>query len=103
MTRTSAVTALAIALLASGATCAQPASTGSGQAYPNRPLRMIVPSAPGGLPDIQARLMANELGKQLGQQVVVENRPGANFIVGFDLMAKATPDGYTVGYASFPI
>jgi tripartite-type tricarboxylate transporter receptor subunit TctC len=111
MMRTSVVAVLAIALLASAATCAQPTSTGpstelrtgSGQAYPNRPLRMIVPSAPGGLPDIQARLMANELGKQLGQLVVVDNRPGASFIVGFDLMAKATPDGYTVGYASFPI
>ena len=73
------------------------------QSYPVRPLRIILPSAPGGLPDIQARLMANELQKQLGQQVIVDNRPGGSFIIGFELMAKATPDGYTVGYASFPI
>ena len=73
------------------------------QSYPARPLRIILPSAPGGLPDIQARLMANELQKQLGQQVIVDNRPGGSFIIGFELMAKATPDGYTVGYASFPI
>jgi len=73
------------------------------QSYPARPLRIILPSAPGGLPDIQARLMANELQKQLGQQVIVDNRPGGSFIIGFELMAKATPDGHTVGYASFPI
>ncbi len=95
MAKTLPVAILAIALLASAGTCAQ--------SYPSRPLRIIVPSAPGGLPDIQARLMAHELGKQLGQQVVIDNRPGASFIIGFELMAKATPDGYTVGYASFPI
>jgi tripartite-type tricarboxylate transporter receptor subunit TctC len=75
----------------------------SAQSYPSRPLRLLVPSAPGGLPDIQARLMATELSKQLAQTVVVDNRPGGSFIIGFELMAKATPDGYTVGYASFPI
>jgi tripartite-type tricarboxylate transporter receptor subunit TctC len=75
----------------------------SAQSYPSRPLRLLVPSAPGGLPDIQARLMATELSEQLAQTVVVDNRPGGSFIIGFELMAKATPDGYTVGYASFPI
>jgi tripartite-type tricarboxylate transporter receptor subunit TctC len=64
---------------------------------------MIVPSAPGGLPDIQGRLMANELTKQLGQQVVVDNRAGASAIIGFELIARSTPDGYTFGYATFPI
>ena len=73
------------------------------QSYPNRPIRLILPSAPGGLPDIQARLMAAELSKQMGQTIVVDNRPGGSFIIGFELMAKATPDGYSVGYASFPI
>ena len=95
MTRTLPVAALAIALLASAGTGAQ--------SYPSRPLRIIVPSAPGGLPDIQARLIATELGKQLGQTVIIDNRPGASFLIGFELMAKATPDGYSVGYASFPI
>jgi len=95
MTSIVSVAALGIAVLV-------PATTPA-QGYPSRPLRMILPSAPGGLPDIQARLMANELSRQLGQQVIVDNRPGGSFIIGFELMAKATPDGYTVGYASFPI
>jgi len=95
MTRTLPVAALAIALLASAGTGAQ--------SYPSRPLRIILPSAPGGLPDIQARLMATELGKQLGQTIIIDNRPGASGIIGFELIAKATPDGYTIGYASFLI
>ena len=53
--------------------------------------KIIVPSAPGGLPDIQARLVGNELAKQIGQQVIVDNRAGGSFIIGFELMAKATP------------
>ena len=52
------------------------------QAYPSRPLRLIVPSAPGGSPDINARELAAEVTKQIGQQVVVENRPGASGIRG---------------------
>jgi tripartite-type tricarboxylate transporter receptor subunit TctC len=71
--------------------------------YPTRPIRLIVPSAAGGLPDIQARLLSSELSKQLGQQVVVENRPGASGVIGFEATARSTPDGYTFGYASFPI
>lgn len=95
MTRIESGVVLAIGLLVS--------ATAYAQAYPSRPIRMILPSAPGGLPDIQARLMAAELSKQMGQTVVVDNRPGGSFIIGFELMAKATPDGYSVGYASFPI
>jgi len=76
------------------------ASTGSGQAWPSRPLRLIVPSAPGGSPDINARELANELTKQLGQQVVVENRPGASGILGYEALQHATPDGYTFAYIS---
>jgi tripartite-type tricarboxylate transporter receptor subunit TctC len=63
---------------------------------------MIVPSAAGGTPDINARLIANEIGKQMAQQVVVDNRPGASGLIGFEMIAKAPPDGYTLGYASFP-
>lgn len=70
------------------------------QAYPARPLRFIVPSAPGGSPDINSREMAGELTKQLNQQVVVENRPGASGILGYELLARATPDGYTMAYVS---
>ena len=72
-------------------------------AYPERPLRMIVPSAAGGQPDTNSRLVANELGRQLGQQVVVDNRPGASSTIGFEAMARAQPDGYTIGYGAFPL
>ena len=70
------------------------------QTYPSRPLRFIVPSAPGGSPDTNARELAAELSKQMGQQVVVENRPGASGIVGYELLKHATPDGYTFAYIS---
>jgi tripartite-type tricarboxylate transporter receptor subunit TctC len=73
------------------------AADSSAQTYPARPLRLIVASAPGGSPDINAREMANELLKQMGQQVVVENRPGASGIIGLEALARATPDGYTFG------
>jgi tripartite-type tricarboxylate transporter receptor subunit TctC len=72
-------------------------------AYPERPIRMIVPSAAGGQPDTNSRLVANELGKQIGQQVVVDNRPGASSSIGFEAVARAQPDGYTIGYGGFPL
>src|SRR3954462_7940050 len=72
-------------------------------AYPERPIRMIVPSAAGGQPDTNSRLVAAELGKLIGQQVVVDNRPGASSSIGFDAVAKAQPDGYTIGYGGFPL
>ena len=71
--------------------------------YPERPIRMIVPSAAGGQPDTNSRLVAAEFGKQIGQQVVVDNRPGASSSIGFDAVAKAPPDGYTIGYGGFPL
>jgi tripartite-type tricarboxylate transporter receptor subunit TctC len=80
---------LAVAALAPALACAQ--------AYPTKPIRMIVPSAPGGGPDIQSRLIAPDLSKQLGQQVLVDNRPGGNNIIGYEAIARATPDGYTFG------
>ena len=72
-------------------------------AYPERPIRMIVPSAAGGQPDTNSRLVAAELGKRLGQQIVVDNRPGASSSIGFEAIAKAQPDGYTIGYGGFPL
>ena len=67
-------------------------------AYPSRPIRLMVPTAPGAGPDINARLIASEIGKQLGQQVVVDNRAGASGIISFETLARAAPDGYTLGY-----
>jgi tripartite-type tricarboxylate transporter receptor subunit TctC len=68
--------------------------------YPNRPIRVIVPFSPGGAVDGPMRLVAQELGKRLGQSVTVENKPGAGATIGSELVAKAAPDGYTLLLAS---
>ncbi|MBI3045663.1 MAG: tripartite tricarboxylate transporter substrate binding protein [Betaproteobacteria bacterium] len=69
------------------------------QSYPARPIRLIVPQAPGSASDNIARIVAVQLSQLFGQQVVVDNRPGGALVIGMDLIAKATPDGYTIGYA----
>ena len=66
------------------------------QAYPTHPVRLVVPYPPGGANDTVARLLAPKVSEQLGQQLVVDNRGGANTIIGTDLVAKAAPDGYTL-------
>lgn len=66
------------------------------QTFPVKPVRLIVPSSPGGGSDILGRWLAQKLTEQIGQQVVVENRPGASSLVGTDAAAKAPPDGYTL-------
>lgn len=67
----------------------------AGAPYPERPIRMIVPFAPGGGSDISARTMSEELGQALGTTIVIDNRPGAGSVLGTDLATQATPDGYT--------
>lgn len=66
-------------------------------AWPSRPIRVIVPYPPGGFTDVTARLVAQKLQERLGQTVTVENKPGANSIIGVDAVAKAAPDGHTFG------
>ena len=66
------------------------------QPYPAKPIKIVAPSTPGDAPDVIARLIADKLSPALGQQVVVENRPGAGGVVGSDYVAKAAPDGYTL-------
>ena len=70
---------------------------GTAHAFPTKPVRMIVPFPPGGATDIIGRLLAGKMQEVWGQPVVVENRPGAGTVVGTDLVAKAAPDGHTLG------
>jgi tripartite-type tricarboxylate transporter receptor subunit TctC len=85
----------ALALAASA--CLMPmAVVGQSQGYPNKPVKIIVPQPPGGGFDTVGRLLADRLGKQMGQGFVVENRSGSGTLVGTDAAAKAAPDGYTL-------
>ena len=70
------------------------------QAYPAKPIRLVVPLAPGGGGDLVARLMAQKITEPLGQSVIVENRPGGSTIIGTELVARSQPDGYTLVMAT---
>jgi len=89
-----AVVAVVLAMTAFASTATR------AQNFPARPLKVIVPFSPGGAVDGPMRVIAQELGRRLGQQVVVENRPGAGATIGTDLVAKSPPDGYTLLLAS---
>ena len=108
----SAIATVATLVSCAGAAQAQSASTGSGQAastssepapdlirghaYPSRPIRLVVGFAAGGATDVSARVIAQKLSENLGQQVVVDNRPGASSNLASDIVAKSTPDGHTL-------
>ena len=84
-----------IVLAALAASFALPAAAQTGD-YPNRPVRIIVPQTAGGAVDIVARAIAQKLSEAWGQQVIIDNRPGANGIIGIEAVAKSKPDGYTL-------
>ena len=70
------------------------------ETYPSRPIKLVVPFPPGGPNDIIARVVAQRMSELLGQQIVIDNRGGAGGVVGTDAVAKAAPDGYTIGICS---
>lgn len=70
--------------------------TAHAQNYPTKPVRLIVPFAPGGTTEVLARIIGQKLGEQLGQQMIIDNRPGASGSLGATLTAKSSPDGYTL-------
>ncbi len=86
---------LAATLTAIAALWGVPANAQSSD-YPNKPIRIVVPFAPGGGTDLTARIVGDALSKAWGQSVIVDNRPGASSQIGIDFVAKSPPDGYTL-------
>jgi len=75
-------------------------ASGAAAAYPEKPIRFVIPSAAGGSPDVLMRILAQQLSAQLGVAIVVENKPGASFVIGTMEIVRAPPDGYTLGYGN---
>lgn len=93
-------TVLTLASIAAAALLAGP--TYSQQPYPSKPIRLVVPVPPGGSLNLYTRYIGQKLGEALGQQVIVDNRPGANGMIGADIVAKASPEGYTLLMGATP-
>lgn len=87
-------------VLRAGAAVALGAPLMARAAWPERPIRLVVPSAAGGSPDVICRILVNELARTLGQPFVVDNKPGAGGNIGMQDIARAAPDGYTLGYGN---
>ncbi|HYC44193.1 MAG TPA: tripartite tricarboxylate transporter substrate binding protein [Burkholderiales bacterium] len=85
---------LGCAALAASAVCG--AQTATDKSYPSRPIRLLIPFPPGGGADISGRIIGRALGERMGVQFVADNRPGASTMIATDIVAKATPDGYTL-------
>lgn len=90
----------AFAIIATATLAAIGAPQALAQAYPTKPVRLVVPFPPGGSTDIVARIVSQKLGERIGQPLVVENRGGAGGTIGTEAVAKAVPDGYVLGFAS---
>lgn len=95
--------------LITGITLALVTTAITARAYPTKPIRFVVPTAPGGSPDILARIVGNKLGEQMKTQVVVDTRPGASGVIGVEIARAGAPDGYTLllvtstTFASLPV
>lgn len=98
-TRNAAPASLVAGILAATLLCSGGAVA---QAFPSKPVRIVVPAAPGGGTDILARLLAPELGKNFGQQIVIENRAGGATMIGTEFVARSAPDGHTMVIATTP-
>lgn len=86
-----------VGLVLAALCCPFTAPDASAQAgYPNKAIRILVPYAPGGLTDVVARHYAEQLRKDLGQNIIIENKPGASGIIAIEAMARSRPDGYTI-------
>lgn len=89
-----------LVLAMAGTTSSAWGQAASGQGYPNRPIHLLMPFPAGGTPDALARTLATQVGSQLGQNIVVDNRTGANGVIAYEMAAKSAPDGYTLVQAT---
>src|SRR3990172_3543497 len=95
--------AIGVGIALSNAALAQPRPAETAKDYPNRPIRLVIPSSPGGGTDIIARQLSVKLTERWGQQVIIDNRPGAGQMIGVSLVAKSPPDGYTLVITGPPL